>query len=235
MRRILAIAVALIMSASCSLAQKAHIKNLPNYDLKTWHFGFTVGMNNLGFRVANADDFYDQSGIYGVDAVKYTGFHLGPLSNLRLTNHLDLRMMFNLSFNQRDLVFHRLDMKGEQKVMNEYTMSINSTMLEFPVQIKYKAERMTNFAPYVIMGANFRYDLSGECKPADDNSISLKKIDPCVEWGVGFDCYLPYFKLAVELKYGLGLMETLDPNGKEFANSIKSLKSNSWTISLHFE
>lgn len=235
MRRIFTLALALLAAASCSMAQKAHIKNLPNYDQKTWHFGFTVGMNNLGFRIQNADDFYEMPEIYGVDAARYTGFHLGPLSNLRLSSHLDLRMMFNLSFNQRDLIFHQLEQRGESKSLEEYTMSINSTMLELPVQIKYKAERMTNFAPYMIAGFNFRYDLSGECKPDDENSISLKKIDPCVEWGAGFDFYLPYFKLAIELKYGLGFMETLGPGSSEYSSSIKSLKSGSWSLSLHFE
>ncbi len=227
--------MALILAVLNTSAQKAKVKNLPNYDSKTWHFGFLLGMNNLGFNIKNSDNFYELTDVYGVDAVKYTGFHLGPLSNLRLCNYLDLRMMFNLSFNQRDLMFHYVERKGENPVMSVHTMSINSTMLEFPVQLKYKAQRMNNFAPYIIMGGNFRYDLNGGNDEGDESQLQLRKIDPCVEWGVGFDCYLQFFKLSVELKYGMGLLNTFVPNGSMYSNSIKSLKSNAWTISLHFE
>lgn len=235
MKRIIVIAVALILAVLDLQAQKAQIKNLPNYDSKTWHFGFTIGMNNLGFNIKNADDFYENTDVFGVDAVKYTGFHLGPLSNLRICNYLDLRMMFNLSFNQRDLMFHYVERKGEKPVMSVHTMSINSTMLEFPVQLKYKAQRMNNFAPYLIAGGNFRYDLNGGNDEGDESQFQFRKIDPCVEWGVGFDCYLQFFKLSVELKYGLGLLNTFEPNNSIYSNSIKSLRSNGWTISLHFE
>lgn len=235
MKRIFTIILALIIAVADVCAQKARIKNLPNYDNKTWHFGFSLGTNNLGFNITKADNFYETTDVYGVDAVKYTGFHLGPLSNLRLCKYLDLRMMFNLSFNQRDLVFHYVDTKGENRILCQHTMKISSTMLEFPVQLKYKAQRMNNFAPYVLAGANFRYDLNGGDDNGGDDQLQLKKIDPCIEWGIGFDCYLQFFKLSVELKYGLGIMDTFSPNGSMYSNSIKSIKSSGWTLSLHFE
>lgn len=235
MKRILSILLALIVAVSGVLAQTPRTKNLPNYDNKTWHFGFSLGTNNLGFNIQKADDFYESADVYGVEAIRHTGFHLGPLSNLRICNYLDLRMMFNLSFNQRDLVFHYVEPKGEGHQLAEHTMKMNSTMLEFPVLLKYKAQRMNNFSPYIVMGANFRYDLNGGDDTGDDSQLQLKKIDPCLEWGVGFDCYLQFFKFSVELKYGLGIMDTYKPNGSIYSNSIRGIRSNGWTLSLHFE
>jgi len=233
MRRMIACAVVLLLAVSNICAQKRNvIKNLPNYDYKTWHFGFSIGTNNLGFRVDRADEFMELSNVYGVDAVKYSGFHVGPLSNLRLNKYMDLRMMFDLSFNQRDLVYHIVLDKG---TMDVRTMQIRSTMLEFPVLIKYKAERINNFAPYVVAGGTFRYDLSAGKNPEDEEAVRLKHIDPCLSFGGGFDFYLQYFKLAIELRYNLGLLNTLQPDGGIYTGCLKSLKSNGITLSLHFE
>lgn len=233
MRRIIACAVVLLLAVSDICAQKRNtLKNLPNYDNKTWHFGFSIGANNLGFRVDRADEFMELSNVYGVDAVKYTGFHVGPLSNLRLNKYMDLRMMFDLSFNQRDLVYHIVLDKGTMDVRK---MQIRSTMLEFPVLIKYKAERINNYAPYVVAGGTFRYDLTAGKNPEDEEAVKLNHIDPCISFGAGFDFYLQYFKLAIELRYNLGLLNTLQPDGGIYTGCLKSLKSNGITLSLHFE
>lgn len=239
MRHFLACLMMIILSVSVVNAQQDNkkVKNLPNYDMKTWHFGFSIGTNNLGFRVERADVFMEQNDIFGVDAERYLGFHIGPLSNLRLNKYMDLRMLIDLSFNQRDLVYHELKQykNSEQPVMEKRIMQIRSTMLEFPVLIKYKAERINNFSPYLVAGANFRYDLSAGKNVEDEEAVCLKHIDPCITFGGGADFYLPYFKLSIELRYSLGLLDTMKPDGGKYTNCLKSLKSNAMTLSFHFE
>ncbi len=238
MRHLLTVILAIILQVPVLYAQEKGVKtkNLPNYDMKTWHFGFTIGTNNLGFRVERADDFMQQNEIYGIDADKYLGFHIGPISNLRLNKYMDLRMLFDLSFNQRDLIYHEYRVtKQEEKVLEKRTMQIRSTMLEFPVLIKYKAERINNFSPYLIAGANFRYDISAGKNPDDEEAVRLKHIDPCLTWGGGFDFYLQYFKFSIELRYSLGLLDTMQPDGSKYTTCLKSLKSNALTLSFHFE
>jgi hypothetical protein len=109
--------------------------------------------------------------------------------------------------------------------------------LEFPVHFKFKAERWGNFAPYLIAGGCYKYDLSaGKSKNGEELPIKLLKHDPCAEWGGGFDFYLQYFKLSVELKYSLGFYNTLDKSlNNEYTNSINKLTSNAMILSLHFE
>lgn len=213
------------------------MKNLPNYDLKTWHFGFTLGTTSMGFRIDRADRFMQQNGIYGIEAGKYTGFHIGPISNLRLNKYMDLRMLIDLSFNQRDLIYYTLkeNRKSEKKEIEKRVMQIRSTMLEFPIMIKYKAERINNFSPYIIAGGNFRYDLSGGKTSDDDEAIVLEKIDPAITFGGGADFYLPYFKFSIEVRYSLGLLDTVKRDGREYTDCLKSLKSNAITVSFHFE
>ena len=223
-----------ILMMSLSASAQRSMKNLPNYNNKLVHFGFSVGVNSMTFGVTQCDDFYQRTDIYGVEAKKYTGFHVGPIANLRLNKYFDFRALFDLSFNQRDLVYYYYPDESQKSISNE-TISVNSTLLEFPVQFKYRAERMHNFAPYVIAGGNFRYDLTAGKPKEGELSVKLKKIDPCVEWGGGFDFYLPYFKFSIELKYSKGINNCLEYDDTKYTQCIKDLKSNAFVISLHFE
>lgn len=226
----------LISLAIPTLAQRHRIvKNLPNYDQKTWHFGFTVGGNNMGFRIDKCDDFFDRGDIYGIEAEKKTGFHIGPIANYRLGKYFDLRGMFYLSFNQRDLIYYYKE-DGSNEMLS-HRMMINSTMLEFPVCIKYKAERYGNVAPYLVAGACYKYDLGANkaVKASELPKIKLMKHDPCAEWGGGLDFYLQYFKLSVELKYSLGWKNMVKYDDTMYTNCINKLTSNALMLSLHFE
>jgi len=236
MKKKLLLAIILLMCfVSTTSAQRSNtIKNLPNYDNRLWHFGFSLGGNNMGFKVDKMDGFFDKEDIYGIEVEKHTGFHIGPISNLHLGRFFDFRMLFDLSFNQRDLVFYYRE--PDKKNMLNKTVSITSTLLEFPVHFKYKAERWGNFAPYLIAGGCYKYDLAaGKSKKEEDNIIRLSKHDPCIEWGGGFDFYLQYFKLSIELKYSLGILNTHDKSESAFSNYINKLSSNALVFSLHFD
>ncbi|MBR6277789.1 MAG: PorT family protein [Bacteroidales bacterium] len=233
--RIICILILIFLGSDLSAQYSKTVKNLPQYDNKLWHFGFTVGCNNMGFKIDRSDDFFALEDMYGIEAEKFTGFHIGPISSLRICKYLDLRMMFNLSFNQRDLVYYF--MEGDKTEMKNHRMSINSTMLEFPVLFKYKAERWGNFSPYLVAGANYKYDLAADKKPRPEEmpKIKLLKHDPCAEWGAGFDIYLQYFKLSLELKYSVGLLNTLKRDNTPYTDCINKLSSNALIFSIHFE
>jgi hypothetical protein len=239
MRKVFLLLV-LFFAVSGVFAQRSRVvKNLPNYDNRVWHFGFTLGGNNMGFKVDKCDGFFEGRSIYGIEAGKHTGFHIGPVSNLHLGRFVDFRMLFDLSFNQRDLIFYYVSVdKSEKRSMQQETVALTSTMLEFPVHFKFKAERWGNFAPYIIAGGSYKYDLSAgkKQKNSDELKIKLLKHDPCAEWGGGFDFYLQYFKFSVELKYSVGLLNTLDKTAHtEYSNNINKLTSNALILSLHFE
>ena len=214
-------------------AQKS-MRNLHDYNNKLCHFGFSVGINSMTFGVTQSDDFYERTDIYGIEAKRYVGFHVGPVANLRLNRYFDFRVLFDLSFNQRDLVYYYYATPDQSAISTE-TISVNSTLLEFPVQFKYRAERMHNVAPYLIAGGNLRYDLTAGKPKEGDLSVKLKKMDPCVEWGGGFDFYLQYFKFSIELKYSKGINNCLEYDDTPYTQTIKDLKSNAFVVSFHFE
>jgi len=230
----------LLVSISTNLfAQKDIPKNLPNLDRKKLHFGFTVGTNIMDFNIVNSDNFLNDAQIdyiYGIENNPSAGFHLGPVSNLQLGKHFDLRLLINLSFGQRNLTYYFADTLNN-RTLSSHTMKIASTFIEFPLHIKYKSVRINNYRPYLIGGINPKIDLAARKKIKEEEmpKIRLKSTDLYYEFGFGIDFYLTYFKFSTEIKYGVGLLNIIEPDNTQFTNSIDKMNSRMLMISFHFE
>jgi len=235
--------ILLVFISYSALAQyeQQQQKNLPEYDYKWLHFGFTVGTNVMDFSIVKADNFFSTSEfnqVYAVENQPNVGFNLGPVSNLRLGEYFDLRLLINLSFGQRNLVYLMVeDTAAVSPVLSRHTMKLASTYLEFPLLLKYKAMRINNYRPYLIAGVNTKIDLAAQKKIKQEEmpKIRLNNLDVAWEIGAGIDFYLPYFKFSTELKYSAGVRNMVVPDGTQFTNSIKKMNSNIWMISFHFE
>lgn len=217
-------------------AQKQQIKNLPNYDRKKLHFGFTVGINSMDFIIKKSADFINDETIYAIENNPQVGFHIGPVSNLRLGEHFDLRLLINLSFGQRDLTYWTVK-DTTATTLTPHTMKIASTFIEFPLLLKYKAVRVNNFSPYIIGGLNPRLDMAARKKIKEEEmpKIRLENKDIYYELGFGIDFYLTYFKLSAELKYSVGILDVLARDGTPYTSSIDKMNSRMMMFSLHFE
>ena len=64
-------------------------QNLPRYDFKKIHFGFTLGINSLNFNLAKNDDFLNNDSLLTLLASDQKGFNLGIVSNFRLGKYTD--------------------------------------------------------------------------------------------------------------------------------------------------
>lgn len=231
-------------------AQKQRVKFLSTFDDKRIHFGFTLGVNALDFNVLNYNPIGENPDFmpYPLDRVArgsiirsdvpeiVPGFTVGIISSLRLTNDLNLRFLPGMSFGERKLRYNVLVYDINFYEPTDY-YSIKSTFLDFPLLIKYKARRINNDRPYVIFGAAFRQDIS---RTAQEDLVKLKSGGFYAEFGAGWDHYFPFFRFSVEAKVSLGLNDQLGdlPASTQrlyYAQSIKNLKSNIFTLSFHFE
>jgi hypothetical protein len=143
-----------------------------------------------------------------------------------------------MSFGERKLTYNIpvLDNLYDYKDV-QYNYSIKSTFLDFPLLLKYKASRINNSSPYVVFGGAMRIDIS---KSAVQDLVGLTRTGYYAELGAGWDTYLMFFRLSVEAKVSLGLNNQLgstpdNTQRKYYTESIKSLKSNIFTLSFHFE
>ncbi len=231
------------------------VNYLTTFDEKLIHFGFTLGYNLLDFNIVNYNPIgdnpeFDPSATFPNDPNKITanesvrsdlrslvpGFTVGIVSSLRLTEDLDLRFLPGMSFGERKLTYNIpvYDINAGIEPLKFY--SIKSTFLDFPLLVKYKARRINNDRPFVIFGSAFRQDIS---KTAKDDLVKLKSGGFYAEVGGGWDHYFPFFRFTVEGKFSFGLNDQLgglpEQQRKYYAQSIKSLRSNIFTLSFHFE
>ena len=120
-----------------------------------------------------------------------------------------------------------------------YSTSVRSNYLTFPLDVKYSAFRVNNYRPYLIGGIYGAFDLGRK----KGNPILLKGTDFGVEFGIGCDIYLPFFKLCPELKFSFGLVELLEKARSDltdlelikYPNSLSKATSRMVTLTFNFE
>jgi len=208
-------------------------RNLPKLDMQPAHFGYSLGLNVMDFTLKPSADFYAFDTVFAVENKSYVGFNINMLANLRLAKYLDLRFNPGLNFGQRDLEYKLL----ENGVYKKHVMRIESTFLDFPVLLKYRAERYNNFRPFIIGGGSIRYDLAAQRKidPDDKPKIRLNPMDAYYEVGLGVDFFLEYFMFAIEVKGSFGALNAVNYDGTEYTNYFERLNSKMLIISFHFE
>lgn len=226
-------------------AQEERPRNLPAFDLKRIHFGFTVGVNtmDMGFtRNYEAEDF-----LYADLSHLQPGFQVSIVSDARINENWNLRFLPGISFGSREIYFYEYNdgTVGEPVEIPNVAnpVPLGPAFLDFPLLLKYRSKRVNNYRPYLVAGLNFRYDMSAK-KPGvydsdSDEYVKFKRGDVYFEFGFGVDNYLRYFKFAPEVKLAVGLMNMIDPEGRtghpEFANSIEHAQSFIIMLNFHFE
>lgn len=189
----------------------------------------------MDFDIYRSQKYYQQDSLYPEVSVLNPGINIQIITNVRASDHLDIRFLPGVSFGQRVIRFYK------NRVLINDQQKLESSFLEFPLLLKYKGDRLNNIRPYVIGGLNYRYDLAGK-KQFDDTKpiyIRIKRPDLYYEFGAGLDFYLTYFKLSVELKMSNGIGNVLvneaAPGHAQYFNAIEKLKSQMWVLAFHFE
>ena len=229
-------------------AQDRKVQNKPYIDLRPMHFGIHVGMNmqdiefeNVGPQTITLDDGTMMQQTVVMDADKWnSGFSVGVLADLRLSNHLNLRITPTMHFGAKHLTFHNLSDLDPEGFPHEETQDLKSTYISFPVDLKFSAQRWNNYRPYIIGGVNPMINLTGK----DQDYIQLKRFDTFLEIGLGCDLYLPFFKLIPELKFCYSLTDALDhnhanelmdANKRIYANAVTTGHSKMIVLTFYFE
>lgn len=235
-KRCLIIGLLVILSIGTQ-AQKAmrntSILNYQRSDNNRVHFGFTLGINYMDYRV-----LLSGKNAYRAEGGKLDlGFVVGMISELRITPDLGLRLLPGLEFSSRSLVYTNVEEEKEYS----YNESVYATI---PLMLKYKAKRINNFRPYIAAGSSVKYDFQQHDNINPDKSIYLrtKPMEVFLETAVGCDFYLPYFKLGMELRFSLGMTDVLIheydkefPGYEGFTDAVKKLNSRMFSVCFNFE
>ncbi|MDR1160923.1 MAG: PorT family protein [Tannerellaceae bacterium] len=200
MRRLVVSLYLLSLLAGSAMAQVEKVKNQPYADMKLFHLGFHVGLHtqdliltNTGAATAGGQTWFAEIPIYS------PGFTVGIIGDMFMNPYFNLRFIPSIHFGDKKIVFREYESK------EEYTATVRSNYLTFPLEVKYSSFRLNNYRPYLTAGIYGALDLGRK----KGESILLKGMDYGITLGVGCDIYLPYFKLCPELKLHFGLRDLL--------------------------
>jgi hypothetical protein len=225
----------------CSLsvlgqAKGVKVENLPNFDLRRFHFGFLLSYNTSDFFMTLDPRAPFTDSLMVLEHQKKPGFNLGIVASLNMTPNTSLRFLPTLSFQERNLFYQFQASDGQYKYFQK---PVESTYLEFPLLLKFRSNRINNFAVYLITGGKFSIDMATQKdvnQALDDETvIKLAKYDYSADVGGGFDFFLPYFKFGVELKHGIGIPNLLIDDMTRFSAPIHSMRSKVWVLTFTFE
>jgi hypothetical protein len=169
-----------------------------------------------------------------------TGFSVGVLADMRLSDNLNLRIVPTMHFGAKHLTLLKLDETDTHGNPRTETQDLKNTYLSVPIDLKFSAQRWNNIRPYILAGVNGMVNLTNKSQEI----VQLQRTDLMLEVGLGCDLYLPFFKLAPELKfcYGLGnridkshVADIKDDYKKTYANSIKSGHTKMIVLTFYFE
>jgi len=217
---------------AAQLFSKEKLLNRENFDKQILTFGFYLGINTYDYK-------FDYNELINEEIVTETtaGFNVGIVSDLRLTEYLNLRFEPGVAFARRDLFFTDPSFTEPNQQLRE----VNSTNIQLPLLLKVSAKRLNNWKPFVIGGASYSYNLSSNEDNPDDNSAGQFRQKTGVfnyEMGVGIDFYLPYFKFTPSLRGVFAINDELvrdaDPDSP-YTGNIDSMLSRGVFLNFTFQ
>lgn len=237
--RYILLLVLISLSIGSFRAQSNSNDNLPKYYNEKLHFGFTLGVNKADFIIHPQKDLYKMDSLKYITSQPNFGFNIGIVSEYAFTQYLCIRFVPDLSFAARTLTYTfdtPLDTSRGYVPMKKL---VESTFVEFPLDMKLRSQRMHDFAAYVLAGAKYSIDLASQ-KDVNNTStqdavVKLRKDDYGLDVGTGVEFFMPYFKLGLELKFSYGFKDLIVHDQYIYSTSIEKLNTKMFLFSVTFE
>ncbi|HEU0063940.1 MAG TPA: PorT family protein, partial [Flavisolibacter sp.] len=112
-------------------------------DFKPYYFGLTLSGVSSYFQIEHHPSFLQQDSIMVVEAPKTAGISLRLVAALNISNRFELRFNPGLIFTNRPLIY-KLKYADRDLGIN-VQKTIESIITTFPLDIKFKSDRIGNF------------------------------------------------------------------------------------------
>ncbi len=197
--------------------------NQPDIDNKRWSWGYYLGFNSYDYSFRYKKHIPEPSTGKDLIVNRSTGFNVGLIGNLKLTNNFDLRIEPGVNFNNY----------GIRPTHSGIVDEVNSTYVHVPVLFKFNANRLNNFRPFVVGGVSTSLNLSSN----EDNPEAFLRSTTAnyyYEIGVGVDLYFYYFKLSPSLRGIFGVSnEFLE--GPSYMNNVDEMFARGLFLNFTFQ
>lgn len=206
-------------------------RNNPNYDDRKLTYGFLIGLHTTTYQLKYAD-------VYGTPAMDTLhsvipswkpGFALGFIINYKLNDVLDLRLTPSVGFYEHEVTYRYTDNSPQESRL------VETTMVEFPVLLKYKSARRGNVRMYMVGGVKPAFEASGQKEMENSETLEVKTTNLHLEAGFGFDLYFPLFKFSPEIRYSRGIVDMLGNRTNPFGRPLDRVNTNTITVYFLFQ
>lgn len=226
--------ILLVILSSKTMAQKEIYRE--DRDIVPYYFGLSLGYNSSYLHPEKHPLFLQNDSVLSVEPGASGGIALGLLATARLTKRFELRFHPELILGGSKFLTYQIKYPTPlEPAMQKKT--IPSTIVSFPLQMKFNSDRIKNFRVYMLGG--FKYDIDVASNAGALNAetlVKLKKSYIGYEAGIGFNFYFPVVTVAPEIKItnGLSNVHSRDASLK-YSNVLDQLQSRMITFSLIFE
>jgi hypothetical protein len=225
----------LVVFGTLTLAQSTRSwikRNNPNYDNKKITYGFLIGLHTTAYQIKYSNKFTSQEfdSLYSVEPNWSPGFALGFIVNYKLADLLDLRLTPTVAFYEHRLLYDYTDKEPTHEEL------VETTMVEFPLLLKFKSERRENLRMYMIGGVKPAIEASGKKDLKNvTTTLEVTGANLSLDVGFGLDIYYPLFKFSPELRFSRGMVNILDNKKNIYGQPLDRINTNTITLYLLFQ
>lgn len=201
-----------------------------------YYFGITLGYNSSYLHQVKSNTFLASDSILIAEPGSSGGIAMGLLATVRLTDHFQVRVNPQLIIGGAKTIKYNL---GSVRTGEGTTQvqTLPSTLISFPLQLKFNSDRIGNFRTYLLGGVKYDIDLSSNASTRNaEDLVKLKRNDFGLEAGIGFNFYLPFVTVSPEIKisYGLSNIHQRDAALK-YSSALDKIQSRMIVFSIHLE
>ncbi|GAB3320257.1 hypothetical protein GCM10027511_30400 [Hymenobacter humi] len=210
------------------------VDNLPAYDERWFHPGMYLGFSGSRFTIEQSQAYINNQNITA-NAVVSPSLTVGFIGDARLGKPVSpfiFRFAPGVTFLTRRVEFRPRGYPNPDSIV---TQTVTSTVVQFPLLLKYQSERRRNTRMYMIAGLSPNLTASKRRSDPLRNQLQALNTDLTVEYGVGLDLFYPLFKLAPELRFSHGLRNLLVEDNNVFSRSLQSISTNSVTLYINIQ
>jgi len=202
---------------------------------KPYYFGITLSGASFRFHTELHESFLEQDSILVAEPQNSPALSVRLLAAMRLNERFELRFTPGLIFGERRIAYTLKYKEFDQGLA--VSKNVESVIITFPLNLKFKSDRIGNFGVYMMGGGKLDYDLASNAnaRKADD-MIKIGKMDYGIEAGLGFNFYRKIVTISPEIKISNGLknLHARDVNLK-YSSVIDRIQSRMIVFSLFLE
>lgn len=226
----------LILFSHSSFAQRELYRE--EQDTKPYYFGLSLGAVYSRFQLEHDPSFLQQDTILVAEPANTPGISLRLVAALNLTNRFELRFNPGLIFTDRPILY-KLNHEYQGDIDQGYNVkkSVESIITTFPLDLKFKSDRIGNFRVYMLGGGKLDIDLASNAKKRKaDDQVKIGKYSYGIEGGFGFNFYRKSVTVSPEVKISSGLNNLLDRSpALNYSKVIDRIQSRMIVFTIHLE